>query len=497
MTNVGKSDSSNINTKLLIEISQRLTNLKESENPALFELAKELNQDGNDIIDYTEASLQKLLALKDTALNSIANYIQNEQLQKQDNNAGNTQYYIIKDGVKEEISKEQFELFEKFLEQYAKTNQNSSQKFSDSANLGFPLKKLPNITLQKITTNEPTKKMGSQEPLQYKTLEDLKKVPILSNYFIPYMAAVELTTSEDLQNGAMKELITDDMVKHTFNAIIEDKLSKGVKILEQKDGEYVKFDDGSEIGLKSSTIHSRNKYDATHSTIKEIEDLLESGIKITKVNTKKHIIVFNNRKKIKLDDSMDIYDIEHRAICQLKKDKGINIVDSNIEEIYNGIKNIIKFEDGTKYIGYAYRYEDDIPAGLHLNYQRTAEDGSNVYANINSEPAKRDLSNRLTNMSVSYLEKKAADFFNEELPSHYEYAKNIWGQFGAYHNVNEIPPEGRIVPNVDSESVHIAEFQNSDESIAGINVNSSVTEGRHFKDKNIHYTSIKTKNAGN
>lgn len=82
-----------------------------------------------------------------------------------------------------------------------------------------------------------------------KNFEDAQNDSIIGDYFEPYInKGAEAMNQKDLAEGTLDNMVDKQNIKYTFNAIKEEKLSQGVKILEENKS-HIKFDDGTEIAI--------------------------------------------------------------------------------------------------------------------------------------------------------------------------------------------------------------------------------------------------------
>ena len=94
--------------------------------------------------------------------------------------------------------------------------------------------------------------VGTPDNSSMKDFQDAQNDSVLGDYFTPYIKAGEENGgSDNLKEGTLDDMITAENVKYTFEAIKEEKLSQGIKILEENDN-YIKFEDGSELILSES-----------------------------------------------------------------------------------------------------------------------------------------------------------------------------------------------------------------------------------------------------
>lgn len=94
--------------------------------------------------------------------------------------------------------------------------------------------------------------VGTPENSSMEDFQDAQNDSVLGDYFTPYIkAGQESTGSDNLKEGILDDMITAENIQYTFEAIKEEKLSQGIKILEENDN-YIKFEDGSELRLSES-----------------------------------------------------------------------------------------------------------------------------------------------------------------------------------------------------------------------------------------------------
>lgn len=112
-------------------------------------------------------------------------------------------------------------------------------------------------TLLGIELNKPT----NNQPME--SFEDAQNEQIIDKYFKPLSDKAMSSSSLEIEEGALDNLVSKEQIQYTYASIIAEKEAMGIKITDTKEDDYKKtilFEDGSELVL--SNDNSRVDYTA-------------------------------------------------------------------------------------------------------------------------------------------------------------------------------------------------------------------------------------------